>query len=181
MENLLNRSAIIDIAHENGLYTIETTTGNNGYPENLKLAIAGFNDFSQAKELANKYGLDICTFYKKNGWELWYRDNRITHEPIKPNPDDFGSEFKMYNGLHYDDLEDFYQQEGDYIKENIGYYSYKELLYNLGKLKSIYSEIELHDENDILITDGERFYDFKKEVMEYYYDSQTYLIGLIKL
>ena len=44
-----------EIASENGLQVIDTTTGLNGYPRFLKKAIIGFEDFEQAEKLAEEY------------------------------------------------------------------------------------------------------------------------------
>ena len=54
-----------EIAYNNSLELIETTTGKNGYPENLKYAIIGFKNFEQAKEIAKKHDLLITEFRDK--------------------------------------------------------------------------------------------------------------------
>ena len=43
---------IDEIASENELQVITTTTGMNGYPQSLKKAIIGFENFEQAEKLA---------------------------------------------------------------------------------------------------------------------------------
>jgi len=172
---------IHDIAYQNGLTVIETTTNYTGYPENLRPAIIGFKTFEEAQELAKSHGLNVCTFYKKNGWELWYRNGNNTYEPLKPNAEDFGDNFKIYYGTNYKDFDDFYNQEGSFIKDNINNLSFEELQIHLNKLKEVYNEIEFHEQDDLLITDGILFYNFKREVTEYYYDSKTYVIGIIQL
>lgn len=54
---------IKEIAYEHGLEIIETTTGRNGYPQELKHAIIGFSTFREAEELAERYGLKITSFF----------------------------------------------------------------------------------------------------------------------
>lgn len=56
---------IHEVAEENNLDVISTTTGKNGYPQSVKYAITGFPNFSEAEKLAEKYGLRITTFWKK--------------------------------------------------------------------------------------------------------------------
>ena len=65
---------IHEVAEENNLDVISTTTGKNGYPQSVKYAITGFPNFSEAEKLAEKYGLRITTFWKKAGWQLYVRD-----------------------------------------------------------------------------------------------------------
>ncbi|MBS4867808.1 MAG: hypothetical protein KH091_17470, partial [Parabacteroides merdae] len=59
---------IYEVAEENNLDVISTTTGKNGYPQSVRYAITGFPNFSEAEKLAEKYGLRITTFWKKAGW-----------------------------------------------------------------------------------------------------------------
>ena len=56
---------IYEVAEENNLDVISTTTGKNGYPQSVRYAITGFPNFSEAEKLAEKYGLRITTFWKK--------------------------------------------------------------------------------------------------------------------
>ena len=72
---------IYEVAEENNLDVISTTTGKNGYPQSVKYAITGFPNFSEAEKLAEKYGLRITTFWKKAGWQLYVRDRNTTFEP----------------------------------------------------------------------------------------------------
>ena len=50
---------IYEVAEENNLDVISTTTGKNGYPQSVRYAITGFPNFSEAEKLAEKYGLRI--------------------------------------------------------------------------------------------------------------------------
>lgn len=64
---------IEEIAYENGLELIDTTSAMNGYPQCLKKAIIGFDSFEEADKLAKENGLSIEIFTKRDGWNLWYR------------------------------------------------------------------------------------------------------------
>lgn len=74
MESLEN------IAYEHGLELIETTSEASGYPRNLKKAIIGFDTFEEAQELADRYGLTVREFTKRDGWQLWVRGGRMWEE-----------------------------------------------------------------------------------------------------
>lgn len=169
-----------DIAYENGLVLATTTTGTNGYPQNLKPAIIGFDSFEDAKELSREYDLRITTLFKKDGWDLWVRNSNTTYEPLTPSSTDFGDNFREYNPSDYDDLGDFYNQEGDYIRDEIKNISFDELKEHINRIEKLYSEIESLEENEILISDGTASYVFEKELTSYSYDTKNYVIALIQ-
>lgn len=169
---------LIDLAYENGLRTIETTIGYNGYPQNLKRAIVGFDSFKEAEDLAREYNLAIQTFEKRDGWELWYRNGNNTYEPIKGSSENFGDNFREYYNI-YKDIEDFYNKDGDFIKDEIKNLSFEELNDHINRLKYLYNEIESLSDDEVLITDGTMFHTFNKNLMEYSYDRKHYIIGLI--
>lgn len=179
METKVDSDSLHTIAYDNGLDLIETTISSNGYPNKIKPALVGFNSFQDAVDIANKYNMEIQTFFKRDGWALYYRNGNRTYEAIKPKESDFGDNFKSYIGNPYTSFEDFYQQEGEYIRDEIKQYTYNQLQNHLSTLIRIYDEIELHDENDITITDGYQFYNFNIEIMEYSYDTKNYIIGVI--
>ena len=67
---------IHEVAEENNLDVISTTTGKNGYPQSVKYAITGFPNFSEAEKLAEKYGLRITTF------QVWYTKQQSEKLPV---------------------------------------------------------------------------------------------------
>lgn len=58
-----------DIAAQNGLELIDTTSARNGYPQDLQKAIIGFDTFEQAEKLAKETGLRIEFFQQHDGWD----------------------------------------------------------------------------------------------------------------
>jgi len=84
---------IRDISEHEGLDYVETTTGSNGYPENLKFAIVGFKTFEQAQEIADKYGLDIESFKRKDGWQLWSRNGSRMFSAFENSAEYFGDNY----------------------------------------------------------------------------------------
>lgn len=74
-------SRMNEIAYVCGLDVVETTTGRNGYPQNIKQAIIGFDNWKYAESTAERYGLRITTLHKRDGWQLWERNGDTTLEP----------------------------------------------------------------------------------------------------
>ena len=180
MITMYDNTNLDEIAYENGLVLATTTIGRNGYPENLKPAIIGFDSFEDSQELAKEHGLIITTLFKKDGWDLWVRNNETTYQPLKASSNDFGDNYREYFSIHYDNIEDFYEQEGCYIKYEIANLSFQELKDNINRLENLYFEIESLNEDEILITDGTNHNIFKRELMNYSYDTKNYIIGLIQ-
>lgn len=106
--NYLPERNLEDIAYENGLELIETTSGWNGYPQGLQKAIIGFDSFEQADELAKKNGLSIECFTKRDGWNLWYRTGNKEWEPFERSADEYGDNASEFSN---EDLEEFYENE----------------------------------------------------------------------
>ena len=48
-----------------------TTTDSNGYPQNEDLAIIGFDDWEQAKTIAEANGFDAKLLWRRDGWSHW--------------------------------------------------------------------------------------------------------------
>ena len=102
--------SINEIASENGLHVINTTTGLNGYPQFLKKAIIGFENFEQAENLAEEYHLDIEIFTKRDGWQLWNRDNNHAYDAFDRSASDYGENYQQFESHMSQD--DFLQQIG---------------------------------------------------------------------
>ena len=99
---------IHEVAEENNLDVISTTTGKNGYPQSVRYAITGFPNFSEAEKLAEKYGLRITTFWKKAGWQLYVRDRNTTFEPMRISAENYGDDYMAFDSSS---VESFYEDE----------------------------------------------------------------------
>lgn len=96
-----NKADLREIAENNGLTYAESTSGTNGYPSNIKGIIIGFDNFKDAEELAEKHGLSIEFFTKKDGWYLWKRtNNQARHEPMKNSSDDYGDNYSQMEKMN---------------------------------------------------------------------------------
>ena len=166
---------IDEVAYENGLDIIETTTDRGGYPRNLKRAIIGFSTFDEAEALANEYGLRTTTFEKRDGWQLWVRDNSRTYSAMEITSDNYGDNYYNY---YASDKDSFYEEE---VKPRLGDYDdIEELQSFLGDMREIYEEIKAIDENQVVITCEGRYYEtIDAKSMSWSHDTKNYEIGVI--
>jgi hypothetical protein len=164
-----------EIAEVNNLQYITTSNQANGYPSDLRGALIGFDSFTQAEELAAKFDLEIASFYKKDGWNLWYRDGGRLYEAFKNSSEDYGDN---YNEFHKGTEENFIEHELKPFFDN------EELTFDsieaiLKTKKEIWEEIDKMDDDEIVITNEGRYYEtIKKESMYFYHDTKHYVIGL---
>lgn len=169
----MNTIDFLELANEFTL--IETTSEPNGYPRNLRKAIIGFETFEQAEELAERHGLSIEMFERRDGQDLWTRRDRIF------KPFDMAS---IYTEEGYDfykniSFEEFCEREDVHgqLKECA---DFDEMSAWLENFKELFEEIETLKEGEILIKDnyGNTFVS-KEYTMQYSYDTHNYAIGLI--
>lgn len=166
---------IEDIAYENGLELIDTTSAMNGYPQCLKRAVIGFDTFEEADKLAKEKGLSIEIFTKRDGWNLWYRTGDKAWEPFERSAEEYGDDKREFSE---GDLEGFYENEVQpFVLDFADFASLRSFLDNKEK---IYDEIEEAEDDELVITlDGNYYETIKKTTMEYEYDTHHYAIGLI--
>lgn len=173
--NYLPERNLEDIAYENGLELIETTSGWNGYPQGLQKAIIGFDSFEQADELAKKNGLSIEIFSKRDGWNLWYRTGNKAWEPFERSAEEYGDEYRQYSK---EDLEGFYMHE---VQPNVDAFDdFASLRDYLNGMEDVRDKIEDADDDELVLASFGGYYDtIKKTTMAYSYDTHHFAIGLI--
>ena len=166
---------IEDIAYENGLEVITTTSAKNGYPRRLQRAIIGFDTFEDAEKMANENGLSIEIFTKRDGWSLWYRTGNHALAPFERDGAEYGDEYRQYTK---EDLEGFYQNEvapSVYIFDD-----FESLRCFLDIMEEIRGKIEDADDNEIVLASLGGYFDtIEKTTMRYRYDTHHFAIGLI--
>jgi len=170
-------NSLFEIAQDENLTYIETTTGSNGYPQNLKPAIIGFDDFAHAEKVSEEYGLEIQIFTKKAGQQLYSRTGNRAYEPLKNSCKDYGDNYSQFeNGLTE---EEFFNDE---VKEALSSFDNFDDLQNfITDKKKIFEEIEKSDEGELIITQMGRYYEtIKKESMQFYHDTKAWVIGVIE-
>lgn len=166
-----------EIAESNGLEIIETTSQANGYPSNLKYAIIGFETFEDAEKLATEHDLEIQSFEKRDGWQLWARTGNTAYEPFKNNSDDYGDNYSEFDGGSIDE-ETFLQDE---VLERLSDFNNFEDLQNfINSKKEFFEEIEKAGVHQKVITYmGDYYETIDAESMYFSHDTHHYVIGLI--
>lgn len=165
-----------DIAEQNELSYIETTPERNGYPSRIKGAIIGFDTFEQAESLAVEHGLRIEVFTKKDGWQLWHRTGNWANEAFTMSTDMFGDNYTEFSSDVSED--DFFDTEIQPFISDFNNFDEVELFLNWKK--EIFEEIEKASEDEIVITKYGYYYNtVKTKLMQYYYDTNHFAIGLI--
>lgn len=166
---------IFDVADEYLLDVIETTPNGNGYPENIHKALVGFDSFEDAQDVANKYGLRITTFTKRQGNRLWTRNENTTYHPLRITADDYGSDFKAYgtyNARYYFD---------DEVKPCLNDFdSIDELESFIQEQREIIDALDNIDDEQLIIIHDHKLYDrIDTNMMEWSHDGKNYIIGVI--
>lgn len=164
----------INLAAENGLNLIETTSEQSGYPRNIIKAIIGFDTFEEAQEMAKENELEIEVFTKRDGWQLWARTGSRAWGALERTADDFGDDYMMWSK---EDAQAFYEQEIQaFIDEDDTFEGSDDFESRMG----VYEDIKQLADNKAVITCCGDYYDtIDKVTMEYEYDTRHYAIGLI--
>ena len=172
----MSRELLENIAYEKGLEYIETTTGMNGYPQCIRGAIIGFETFEEAEEVAQEHGLRITTFFKRDGWHLYERNNNTAWEPLKITSCDYGDDYSHYDS---DDVENFFEE---YVAPMLGEFdNFEDLQTFIDEHKRIYEELQSIDEAQLVITCMGRYYEtIDKKSMSWSNDSKTWVIGVME-
>ena len=168
--------SLAEIADIEGLCYVETTSGTNGYPQNIQDAIVGFEDWQQLEKIAEKYNLNPVNLHRRDGWQLFERKGTAT-EPYKNSCNDYGDDY-----MQYDDA-DAYQKE---IMEDVFPYAelltFEEVEKWMKEKKEVYEELLTCGENEIVITYQGRFYEkIEQTSMSFSHDTHNYIIGLQKI
>lgn len=170
----MDYSEMKDIASENGLQFVETTIGFNGYPQNVKGAIIGFDDFAEAESLSKETGLRLEVISKKSGWQLWYRNGNTANGPLTITEADFGDDFRF---IHNE--ENFYENE---VKPFLdGFDNISDLMDFLEDKKSMEDELCCLDDGDVVVTCNGKYYDtISTRPMDFEHDGNHWTIALMQ-
>lgn len=169
-------SRMNEIAYVCGLDVVETTTGRNGYPQNIKQAIVGFDNWEYAESVAERYGLRITTLHKRDGWQLWECNGDTTLEPLKPDASWYGDNYQAYEG---DDVQTWFEEVVKPHLDNV--MNWTDLEDYFEEAKQVYDEIMLADDTELVITHENSYYDtISKECMSWSHDTHHYVIALME-
>lgn len=163
-----------ELADNNDLKFIETTSGNNGYPLDLMPALIGFENFDDAEEFAQEHGLQTYIFHKRDGWQLWQR-SKPAYEPMTITSDDYGDDYNMVTPY---ELDGYYENE---VKPRLDSFDDIDSLKNfVDEQESIMDELDRCNENEAVITYCGDYYDtVKVKSIEWSHDTHHYVIGVM--
>lgn len=163
------------LAEQLGLDIVSVTESSNGYPQNVQLALIGFDTFEQAEDVANANGLTIVRLYKRDGWNLW-AEQGAAWGPIKLGAEDYGDDYiSLDSSCDDEDLADDLRGIIDGIEELDGIFTIVDFY------KKIKEELEDISDDEQLIA---RMYDsdsievIKKEVMSWHDDANSSTIAI---
>ena len=164
-----------NLACQNGLELIETTSERSGYPRNLKKAIIGFASFEEASEYAEKHDLSIEIFQKRDGWNVWYRTGYRAYEPFTRTAEQYGDDYNLFTAEY---AADYYENEVQEIISDCDNFDDVERF--LKERREVYDAICALGEDEAVVTYLGSFYEeIKLHSMSYYFDTHHYAIGLI--
>lgn len=174
----MTREKCYDLAEQLGLDIVSVTESSNGYPQNVQLALIGFDNFDQAEDVANANDLTIVSIYKRDGWNLWAEQGAACG-PIKLGAEDYGDDYMSFDSSwDEEDLTDDLRRAIDGIEE----------LDDIFTIVDFYKKFkeELDDTSDdeqviARMYDADTIEIIKKEVMSWQDDanSSTTAIALI--
>ena len=132
--------------------------------------------YSIAEEIAEEFGLEITTFEKKDGWQLWHRSGGRPYNAFTNSSADFGDNYQEIGKI---DEADFIENEVMFFFEDTKE-SFEQIESFLKQKKEIWEEVEKMDDDEIVITHEGRYSEtIKKESMCFYHDTKHIAIGLI--
>ena len=174
----MTREKCYDLAEQLGLDIVSVTSSANGYPQNVQLALIGFDNFDQTEDVANANDLTIVSLYKRDGWNLWAEQGAACG-PIKLGAEDYGDDYMSFDSSwDEEDLTDDLRRAIDGIEE----------LDDIFTIVDFYKKFkeELDDTSDdeqviARMYDADTIEIIKKEVMSWHDDanSSTTAIALI--
>lgn len=155
---------------------IETTSGMNGYPRNLKNATVGFDTFEEAQEYAQQYGGYIMSFHRRDGWQLWERGNGVC-EPYTITEDDYGTghELLEYGSIDEENFCDLYIKQALEGVDDVQ--SISEIVKDAAEIWDYYKNL---DEGEAVHIQEGRYCDtIETKTMSWSYDTHNYIIGVL--
>lgn len=162
-----------EIADIEELEYVETTSGMNGYPQNIQGAIVGFEDWEQLEKIAIKYNLNAINLHRRDGWQLYERKG-IASEPYKNSSNDYGDDY-----FEYDDAEAYQKQMIEDVLPYEVFPAFEDIENWVKEKKEVYDKLLTCGENEIVITYRGWFHEkIEKVSMSFSHDTHNYIIGL---
>lgn len=174
----MTREKCYDLAEQLGLDIVSVTSSANGYPQNVQLALIGFDNFDQAEDVANANDLTIVSLYKRDGWNLWAEQGAACG-PIKLGAEDYGDDYMSFDSsCDEEDLTDDLRRAIDGIEELDDIFTIVDFY---KKFKEELDDTSYDEQVIARMYDADTIEIIKKEVMSWHDDanSSTTAIALI--
>lgn len=164
-----------NIANENGLQLIATTSDSSGYPRNENFGLIGFDSYNQAEEIAAKHGLEVVLFWRRNGWRHYCISFADEDVISVYNRKEYGEDsiYSIYNKSSISDfqwwIEDALANGEDEDGSIVAHY--REMIEALEKLEP----------GEVLVYDGcnEGYTIEQERAISWSYESTEYVVGVI--
>lgn len=104
-----------EIARIEELDIVSTTDKRDGYPSHVKRVLTDFYTFDEAREVAEKYDLELIWIDRRDGWQLYHRGDKA-YAPLVISSERYGDNYNIF----YDEY-DWLEFQGD-ILHNITEY-----------------------------------------------------------
>lgn len=166
----MTREKCYDLAEQLGLDIVSVTESSNGYPQNVQLALIGFDNFDQAEDVANSNGLTIVSLYKRDGWNLW-AEQGAAWGAIKLSAEDYGDDYiSLDSSWDEDDITDDLRRAIDGIEELDGIFAIVDFY---KKIKEEFDDISEDEQVIAHMYDADTIEVIKKEVMSWHDDANS--------
>lgn len=163
------------IAYEHGLDLIETTSDGTGYPRDLKYAVIGFETFDEAQELADRYGLTVREFTRRDGWQLWVRGGKMFGEYDYEKVMGEGYPNEVIRTYRHTDAEDVISD----LREHLQYASLRDMKILVENAEEVLEKLDDCQPDEFIVTcAGEYDGTYRCKTMSFSYDSSRYAIGI---
>lgn len=165
-----------DIAEEEGLELVETTSERNGYPSHLEYALVGFKNFDDAKRIAAEHYLRLVWIDKRDGWQLWHRGD-TAYEPMTISSSDYGDDYNFENSKD-SVMEDAYTVLEDMVGKTA---SFDDMRKYMDEVEKITEAIENLEDGQVVVTYCGSYYDtIDVHPISFYHDTKHTQLAAVK-
>lgn len=161
------------------LEQIEVTSGTNGYPQNLKAAVIGFETFESAESIAQQYNATVCSFRRRDGWSFWENKGKFHGYYYMMEVRDQGSNTRSLNP-------DDYMSEADYIEQEVApdidsdcVDSFDTLQKMINHHKAVWEALENCEDDEFVWVEDAEVHTEKCDSMSFTEDVWHYAIGIM--
>lgn len=179
MKTIVYENELEQIAYENGLEVIQTTSEKYGYPRNLRYAILVDEDWTweAIEEVANQYNLEIIELYRREGQELWGRCGTAYELYDGTRNPEFNDDTRFFWG---GDGDDFWKSEQDTLVERLRDSDRQEFIELLNHYKDIADAVDNLDSSEFIAYTEYKYDTYPKYTARLVGDTHHWGIGLIE-